>query len=82
MCVLSIKVPIRKKSGNLFNDPRIYSVRVFFLLAGHFDIGFFFQTIQMFLVFSFFMKVFRKYQFVYLFIHKLDYLVFFSFCQS
>ena len=22
MCVLSIKVPIRKKSGNLFNDPR------------------------------------------------------------
>ena len=28
MCVLSIKVPIRKKkSGNLFNDPRIVSVR-------------------------------------------------------
>ena len=26
MCVLSIKVPIRKKSGNLFNDPRIFSV--------------------------------------------------------
>ena len=24
MCVLSIKVPIRKKSGNLFNDPRLY----------------------------------------------------------
>ena len=24
MCVLSIKVPIRKKSGILFNDPRIY----------------------------------------------------------
>ena len=24
MCVLSINVPIRKKSGNLFNDPRIY----------------------------------------------------------
>ena len=23
MCVLSIKVPIRKKSGNLFNDPCI-----------------------------------------------------------
>ena len=23
MCVLSIKVPTRKKSGNLFNDPRI-----------------------------------------------------------
>ena len=23
MCVLSIKVPIRKKFGNLFNDPRI-----------------------------------------------------------
>ena len=22
MCMLSIKVPIRKKSGNLFNDPR------------------------------------------------------------
>ena len=26
MCVLSIKVPIRKKSGNLFNDPRILTV--------------------------------------------------------
>ena len=24
MCVLSIKVSIRKKSGNLFNDPRIW----------------------------------------------------------
>ena len=24
MCVLSIKVSIRKKSGNLFNDPRMY----------------------------------------------------------
>ena len=24
MCVLSIKVPIRKKSGNLFNDPRTW----------------------------------------------------------
>ena len=24
ICVLSIKVPIRKKSENLFNDPRIY----------------------------------------------------------
>ena len=23
MCAISIKVPIRKKSGNLFNDPRI-----------------------------------------------------------
>ena len=23
ICVLSIKVPIRKNSGNLFNDPRI-----------------------------------------------------------
>ena len=25
MCVLSMKVPIRKKSGNLFNDHRIYT---------------------------------------------------------
>ena len=24
MCVLSIKVPIRNKSGNLFNDPRMF----------------------------------------------------------
>ena len=24
MCALSIKVPLRKKSGNLFNNPRIY----------------------------------------------------------
>ena len=28
MCVLSIKVPIRKKSGNLFNDPRICLVYI------------------------------------------------------
>ena len=26
MRVLSIKVSIRKKSGNLFNDPRIYTI--------------------------------------------------------
>ena len=26
MCVLSIKVPTRKKSGNLFNDHHIYKV--------------------------------------------------------
>ena len=28
MCVLSIKVPIRKKSGNLFNDPRTMSAGI------------------------------------------------------
>ena len=28
MCVLSINVPIPKKSGNLFNDPRIFISRV------------------------------------------------------
>ena len=27
MCLLSIKVPIRKKPGNLFNDPRIFCQR-------------------------------------------------------
>ena len=39
MCVLSIKVPIRKKSGNLFNDSRImlnaldlYKRRIFIVL--------------------------------------------------
>ena len=26
MCVLSIKLPIRKKSGNLFNDPPTYTL--------------------------------------------------------
>ena len=25
MCVLSIKLLVRKKSGNLFNEPRIYA---------------------------------------------------------
>ena len=30
MCVLSIKVPIRKMSGNLFNDPRIWFGLVWF----------------------------------------------------
>ena len=29
MCVLSIKVPIQKKSGNLFIDPRMSLLRVF-----------------------------------------------------
>ena len=29
MCVLSMKVPIRKKSGNLFNDPRILRQLIF-----------------------------------------------------
>ena len=29
MCVLSIKVPIRKKSRNLFNDPRIYACYIY-----------------------------------------------------
>ena len=28
MCVLSIRVPIRIKSGNLFNDPRTYKIIV------------------------------------------------------
>ena len=31
MCVLSIKVPIRKKSGNLFNDPRIITACLSYL---------------------------------------------------
>ena len=30
MCVLSIKVAIRKKSGNLFDDPRIYDLVRFY----------------------------------------------------
>ena len=29
MCVLSIKVSIRKKSGNLFNDPHIYIIYIY-----------------------------------------------------
>ena len=34
MCVLSIKVPIRKKSGNLFNDARIYIILLNTLSGG------------------------------------------------
>ena len=30
MGVLSIKVAIRKKSGNLFNDPRIMGIRLWY----------------------------------------------------
>ena len=33
MCVLSIKVPIRKKSGNLFNEPRILFFFLPFLIS-------------------------------------------------
>ena len=29
MCVVSIKVPIRKKSGNLLNDPRISRSKIY-----------------------------------------------------
>ena len=36
MCVLSIKVPIRKKSGNLFNDPRIHTKRLLIFTQKHF----------------------------------------------
>ena len=35
MCVLSIKVPIRKKSGNLFNDPRKSRAVGFTFDVGH-----------------------------------------------
>ena len=31
MCVLSIKVSIRKKSGNLFNDPHIFKSKNIFI---------------------------------------------------
>ena len=33
MCVLSIKVAIRKKSRNLFSDPRTYALEVIRLLV-------------------------------------------------
>ena len=36
MCVLSIKVPIQKKSGNLFNDPRSYIYNSFYLFFDNF----------------------------------------------
>ena len=35
MCVLSIKVPMRKKSGNLFNDPCTYNRAERNLRNGH-----------------------------------------------
>ncbi len=38
MCVLSIKVPIRKKSGFLFNDPRI-SVIILVINSCHWLVG-------------------------------------------
>ena len=38
MCVLSIKVPIRKKSGNLFNDPRMscftHAIKIIWIRIG------------------------------------------------
>ena len=37
MCALSINVPIRKKSGNLFNDPRIY-IYIFYFCRNFCDI--------------------------------------------
>ena len=49
MCVLSIKLHIRKKSGNLFNDPRIYiyiyhhvvpPARISLTLSRHFSLSF------------------------------------------
>ena len=35
MCVLSRKVPIRKRSGNLFNNPRISMSIYFYLVKLH-----------------------------------------------
>ena len=35
MCVLSIKVPIRKKSGNLFNDLHIYIYIYIYICVSH-----------------------------------------------
>ena len=40
MCVLSIKVPIRNKSGNLFNDPRIRSENAAISLGLHGSINY------------------------------------------
>ena len=40
MCVLSIKVPIRKKSGNLFNDPRISLLSYFVKIGTHYAVTF------------------------------------------
>ena len=39
-CVLSIKVPIRKKSGNLFNDPRNIAMTQFLEIAKDNNVGF------------------------------------------
>ena len=38
MCLLSIKVPIRKKSGNSFNDPRtcVYIYIYIYILLAYF----------------------------------------------
>ena len=36
MCVLLIKVPIQNKSGNLFNDPRVY---IYIYIYIYFAIG-------------------------------------------
>ena len=38
MCVLSIKVPIQKKSGNLFNDPRICLCLCIYMSYSHIHI--------------------------------------------
>ena len=39
MCVLSIKVPIRKKSGNLFDDPRNLNALIMVKKSGTFNTG-------------------------------------------
>ena len=41
MGVLLIKVPIRKKSGNLFNDPRIYILNIHDLSGDSLKVTFF-----------------------------------------
>ena len=47
ICVLSIKVPIRKKSAHLFNDPRIYTIPLclFSLHFNSWSIWFFFELL-------------------------------------
>ena len=49
MCVLSIKVPIRKKSGNLFNDP---CIPLWIFASGKLLPPTVNSTLQVFMVFS------------------------------
>ena len=74
ICVLSIKVPIRKKSGNLFNDSRIYIyIYIYIIYMSHFAWNYADRYVQK--VINEFYKCNLCYSYIYIYIYSITLLV-------